>query len=1063
MERFRYQAYPENSSETKQQINLLMNSPYLKEIMKQRDTTWVVKPSEARDLDIAFVNKRGPRSGRIASLPAFGLPNCVGIKIAPEENRSSIIETLRKVENNPRYEEMKMRFKGTNLIDHDIVSVMTTGDLVNWLSFYNQIHEEGISKRISKKSLVGLSGLERTSSTYRQRLIKGFDNLLLNKEGYFKSSEVEIARNRGQLDYAFYDKNGNLKGIPLHHLREARLENQILRKIISHQPGKVVGAVVKGEAENERETWARAKQIEDGIFKELGVEDGRIIVISGGQLSLFEKWGMDKPLSPSLPDCSLDLREVMDFLFLGEGSDRPGVLAMQNNDFSLTRNFSSYGADVVFEKRNEIGERKYVLIDDVIGINLKGLEKDEAVEEGEISFGPVDKVAGIVCVPDEYSKAQINERIKEVKSYLNRINIGPEFNLVPLNSALFEKWRLEGNIIFEENMETLPEKKGSYHYFVNGHRDGLSSELRLFPLGPTIGSARMLLTTKGPDGILNYPIDWGSTYAHISMADKQIIGRPTAPGLRKMFRNGELPLIPGLYYEPYLLMTAKNWPGIDNVHFNDVAASYLRSEIAKRIPREHAVKILGENRTNEIYQFGARDIKRWYGENEIENSKSLYSHSHKDHAGMGSFIKGPSVSSWTTAALLLAASNHSANWFDNIAYQSRIDLPKKGSSYLKEVREMDTVFYSNQEVVLGEDTKAKFYFTDHSAAGSVAMGLMTGQGKILYSGDIMPGPTTDRALESIAKDDYSTFLWECTNPKWSQKPSVMIKEEMVVSSFEKIMRQYPDSLVVVAVPPNHTTRLASILKANEANGAKRDIYVNLKSADILNHLIKARTTAPLDATGRDLFIPEPGVDLGVYSKPAVTLRPWQRMVKSLVTEKGQIEVVEQEDLNKIRRDSVLVLSPFEFPENSFGGAGISSKVVYIYSAPYPYEAEAKRRVARIKYEIEAGGGKFYADFTVKGDGGTVIPTAPAELGFHASGHGDFEENMQMLEKVLCNGSSTGKTVYFTHGEKPHIYVRDAVAWFRAKGVTNVNFVGTFNHYDPLNPIKNSGHTIKIQG
>lgn len=1055
MERYRYQAYPENTSETKRQINLLMNSPYLKETMKQRGATWAIQPSEARDLDIAFIDKKGQPGNKIASLPALGLPNCIGIKIAPEENRSSIMETLRRVEGNPVYEEIKMRFQGTNLIDHDIVSVMTKSDLINWVAFYNQIYEEGISKRINKRSLVGLSGLERTSFTYRRRLINGFENILLEKESYFQSSEIEIIRNRGTLDYLFHDKKGNLTAVPFHHLREARLDNQILKKFISHQPGNVIGAVVKGVAENERETWSRAKQLEEEISKELGVENGRIIVISGGQLSLFEKWGLDKPLNPALPDCSLNLREVMDFLFLGEGSDMPGVLALQNKNFSLTRNFTSYGADVIFEKRNEIGERKYVSIDNVISLDLKSWEK------GQVDFTPMDNVAGIVCVPNEYTKAQIAERLKEVKSYLNRINIGPEFNLLPLNSILFEQWRAVGDIVYEDTAEEWTEKRSSYRFFINGPRDGSSSELKLFPLGPTIGSARMLLTTKNSNRIINYPIDWGSTYAHISMADKQIIGRQTATGLRKMFRNGELPLVPGLYYEPYLLMTAKHWPSVDNVHFNDVAASYLRAEITKRIKFEDAVNVLGIDRANNIYEVGARDIKRWYGENEIENSKSLYSHSHKDHSGMGAFTKGPLVSSWTTAALLLATSNHATNWFDNVAYQSRIDLPKKGSSYVKEVREMDTVFYSNQEVILGENTKAKFYFTNHSVVGSVAMGLTSGQGKILYSGDIMPGPATDKALESIAKDDYNTFLWECTNPKWSQKPSVVIKENMVVSSFEKIMRQYPEHLIVVAVPPNHTTRLESILKAIDGSGLKRSVYVGLKHADILNHLKKALTTAPLDATGRDLVIPEPGEDVGVYTKPAVVLRPWQRAVKSLAAGK-KIGIIGQGELNQIRGDSVLVLNPFEFPEPSFGGAGVSSKVVYIYSAPYPYEAEAKRRVARIKYEVESRGGKFIADFNVKGDGGIVIPAVQNQIGFHASGHGDFEENMQMLEVVLGNNSTAKKTVYFTHGEKPNIYVRDAAEWFRAKGMTNINFVGTFNHYNPLNPIKNSGHTIKIQ-
>lgn len=1057
MEKFQNINFNKEELEQRKLMNLLMTSPFVRTMLKNNDMNWAVRPSEARELDIAFLKKKETFTSKISPLPIFGLSNCIGVKITKDEKKDSLIQAFKEVEIT-KYEEFKKSIQSNNLTNHDdVVAVMTPRDITKWISFFDQVESEELVGRLSQKTLIGLSGLERTSNGYRRRLVDSFSNIIRNKESIFTEADIEIKPDYKGMDYAFVKKDGMLGTINLHHVRESQLIGQVLRRTISREPQKIVGAVIKSVGENERETWNRAKLVEERIMKEEGIAEAKVLVVSGGQLSLFEKWGMDRPLKTVLPECSVDLREVMDFLFLGQGNDLPGVLALEKTNFSLTRNLSSYGVDILFEKRTETGGKVLAPIDGVIGLDLKTLYKENIDDS---SFSIIDNIAGIVCVPDDYDKPQILERLSNIKVIINRLNVGADINLLPLNSKLFEKWKSEEKITYDDIEKNKNNEEKKHFFYTNGNKEKSSSELRLFPLGPTIGSARILLTVHKAKEASNFIVDWGTTYPPlISLADRSIIGRSTVPALRKMFKNGELPLVPSLYFAPYILMTANTWPDIDNGRSSDIAASYLRSEITNRIPYKEAVEFLGADRAKKIYSLGINDIKRWYGENMVKNEKILFSHSHKDHSGMSPFLEGSSLSSWLTSALLLASSNQANSWFDNFAYQSRIDLPKVGSSYIKVDRKMDDVFYHNQEVNLSEGVSAKFYFTNHSDSGSVAIGLSTPHGKILYSGDIEPGSQTEQALSSISKDEYNNFLWECTNPKLSNKPSTFIKETDVVESFEKVFRLYPKHLIVIAAPHNYLGRLDSVANAIGRSNVERDIYVGLKHADVLNHIRMALRTAPLDATGREFYFPEPGEDIGVYQKPLTTLRRWQRTTLELARGK-KIGVVEQKDLKSIRGNSVLVLSPYEFPEMNFGGAGITSKVIYIYSSPFPYDMESKRRVSKIKCEIESEGGMFMADFKVFGDGGRVSPLFQKGYGFHASGHGDFEENMQMLERVITNSSSQ-KTVYFIHGEKPQIYVKDAYEWFKNRGINNVNFVGTFNHYRPKDPINSPGHVINI--
>lgn len=1056
MERLSRKGIDNKDIEQRKSINLLMSTPFIKNMLKDRNLKWVIKPREARDLDIVFIKKDQSLDSRLSSIPIFGLPNCIGVKISKDEKEESFIQAYKQVEDG-QYEEKRKNIQQNNLTDHDdIVAVLAPNDIPQWISFFEQIENAKLNEKFSQKQLIGLSGLERTSNIYRKRLIDGFNNVIGNKKNIFLEAELDIDSNHKYLDFAFVKKDGRLGSLLFHHVRESQLDGQILRRTISHSPKNIVGAIVKKVGENERDTWNRALAIQQKIVTEEGVDDATVLVISGGQLSLFEKWGFEKPLKTSIPDCSVNLREVMDFLFLGQGNDDPGILALEKNNFSLPRNFSSFGIDVLFEKRDDLKGKILAPINGITALDFKAIKNGD--KENNI-FCPIDNVVGIVCVPDEYDHSQIMERIKNIKTIINRISIGSEVNLLPLNSILFKKWKELGEINWIVDKKDDEEAEKKHFLYTNGNIDNTSSELRLFPLGPTIGSARMLLTIRKGNEFKNFPIDWGTTYSHVPLDDLSLIGRASVSAIRNKLRKGQLPIVSSIYSDFYLLKSAEGWPAIDDGRINDLAASFVRAEITKRVSFEDACNVLGKDRADKIFSLGKKDIERWYGETIITNGKILFSHSHKDHSGMAPFLEGSSVSSWITSALLLASSNHSNTWLDNFVYQSRVDLPKKGSSYIKINRDMHSVFYHNEEVDLAEDVRAKFYFTNHSDSGSVAIGISTPHGKILYSGDIEPGPQTDITLNSIAEDEYNNFLWECTNPKFSNKPSVFIKEQMVVESFEKVFNRYNNHLIVIAAPHNYIGRLESIIKAINQSKNVRDVYVGLKHADILNHLRKALITAPLDATGRDLFLPEPGEDVGVYQKPAVQLRPWQKITLDLAKEKN-IGVIEQKDLKSIRGNSVLVISPFDYPENIFGGAGVSSKVVYIYSSPFPYDAQSKRRVSRIKREMEYGGGIFLADFKIFGDGGRVSPFVQKDFGFHAGGHGDFEENMQMLEKVLGNLSRT-KTVYFTHGERPNVYVKYAQEWFKKKGISNIKFVGSFNHYDPKNPLEKPGHLINI--
>lgn len=1005
--------------------------------------TWISKPRMFPQLDIAIIPKR--RGGNeFSSANLFGHEHCMGVCIVDEK------EDLMK-----KYAEIKKTLETLQIGNgtKPEVVILTENDVREWIKFYKNTKTSGILEGVGSKSLAEFSGLERKSPDESANLCFSFLQIAKIHREYFEKHGITNFKPNFGFDLAFLSQDEKLKTIPLHHIRQYLYKKGLLYKKVLSEPGFVPGIVIQRPGEKELDTIRRSVVLERELSR-LSSRKICVPVVSRGQLSLFEKWGIEKPLQSNLLNPKVDLRDLMDFLYLGRSSLNPGVLAREPLGLSLPQINKDVGADVLFFKRDENNNKILTSLNGVLGLNLRLLKR------GVTDFGPIDNVGGMIIFPDDYTVPQMHEHAKSVMMGINRPNLGKDIYLLYVTSALFAEWKRR-KTIFENKPEENLNQSVDVNVFGMGPSLAGSVEIDIINRGPKIGDAQFIIKSRqGPEETVNV-MDFGNIYGGISNDEKSILGaKNTSVGLRQGLTSSELPLVPGIYHWIYLLASAKEWPALFSEGQSRPEISFTRAEIIQRVPWADLVDTVGREKAKKIYELGTKDRQHWYGRMEKTPGDVLLSHAHDDHVGQASVLQGDYLATWPTIGHLLAISSQKQNWWNKHAYISHVEKGLIGGKYLKDDRKMTRVYYQGERIQLNSNTVAKYYFTNHSISAA-AIGIHTPSGNVFYSGDIQPGPETDTALEIAAKEDYETFLWENTNPKNTWKPSALTDEGQVIENIEKVLKDPRNRkrLVIIMAPPNHLGHLEAVYDI--AQNVERKVVLSYQHADIINHLRAERNQAPLDAAVRSMFLPNIGEDVGVYSKPMAEngRRPWQVAIDQIAENKS-IGILKQEELREYAENTILVVSQYETFEKLVGGANLSG-VVFIYSAPYPYSVRDKSHLATNFAFLRRGGAKIYADFNISGlNGGRIELEENESSSYRWGGHATFEENMTLIRKAL-GPNPKNKKVYFVHGETPEIYARDAEAWFKKKHVSGVQFIGRLNRYDHNDAKNRPGHIITL--
>jgi mRNA degradation ribonuclease J1/J2 len=303
-------------------------------------------------------------------------------------------------------------------------------------------------------------------------------------------------------------------------------------------------------------------------------------------------------------------------------------------------------------------------------------------------------------------------------------------------------------------------------------------------------------------------MDFGDVYGNIPKDEKGLLsGINSVSGIRHGLQNGSLPLIPGIYDPDNILAAAKNWEGLAT-ETPSIVASFARAELIMHVPYQKMVEVLGIDQVIKINRLGSKDVQKWYGGQIVTSSNVLITHAHKDHDGQAQRLIGGYRVTWQTAGLLVGESNKGVGWWNDHRNYVKVEEGLVGGRYNKEPRTIERAYHNGDGKELSGGVNSTFYFTDHSLPGS-AIGIKAERGKLLYSGDIQPGPLTDVAIDMIAKEDYDIFLWECTNPPNTWKPSAVATKEIVTNNVQRVLgnKSAIGNLVVAVVPPNGIEKL----------------------------------------------------------------------------------------------------------------------------------------------------------------------------------------------------------------------------------------------------------------
>lgn len=1038
--------------------------------LKKAGATWVRSPEGAKVLDIGFVPETR-ENHEFLGVNVFARPNSVGVVFRPVEVPYEEVEqSLREDE-----ELGPLMSQGARVV------ILTMEDLQNWIGFYAQVKAEGWHDILGDKALE-YSGLGRTDWAYAARFAAAADDLLVaNAQVFVERGVAHIdLPSKGKIDRAFVNAQGDVVGVVMHHVRVAELKGEILEEKVLSEGVLVPGLVVRRTGESKREAYERARNLARYWRRRLGEESLEVPVVSEGQLSIWRKLGMWSEVESAVVGSDLSTEEVIRFLYLGKSNLEPGELARMGYSLPSTgREFA--GVDVVFLERGPVEERRVATIDGLLGLNLGRKKKDE---EG---FLALNRVSGIVILPDEWDVREMKSHVERIRYDLNYRTGGPDSHLLYLTRELFDRWRERGSIFADGEANGFASLRQRHEYGYGAINGGRSVGLHVWRPFPEIGGQKMaVVVDTGGDRVVNM-IDWGTSFEAATPALRELTAKaPTSIGLRRQLETGELPMVLGAYDTEYILASIRKYPAILHMDSNNAVSSFLRAEIKRRVDFKDVERLVGEGNARRIYELAEQDERWWYGEREQIVSNLAISHAHVDHVGDVPFLDRRVVM-WGTAetmAHLRAMTRRGKSWTNRYEYVSLVTQDKDGAAYRREYRDAYPTYWSGQRVRIGEGLAVEFSLANHSMTGMAMVGVRDEEGKglMLYTGDVKPGNWTEKTVNRLA-GEYPVIVMETTNLEDAAKPSSGVTEQMVRDTLLDRIREAGRDTVVVVAPANHLERLQSIGEVAEAVGRK--VAIGPAHAELVEQMRADREMlAPLGVDGFDFWLPALGSEAALWWPtlmpdesedelvwPQVTTpRRFQRNLFEIAMG-GGMGVVDLERLSKEGQEWLVVIDPYRLFRHEFGGGWFGNGLSVLHSAHFPYQGYAKRFLAENTRWVGEQRGKHLMDFEVKGMGGRVVnqPNYGAgnmggkkRYGLHASGHATFEEMVAILDG-LVGGNFSGKKLVLVHGQSPERYERALRKRLGLDRTADLEIVSRMDRYDPKKPVSRNGWEMKLNG
>jgi len=991
------------------------------------------------ELELAFTVGQGDRTD-YAGIFAFSVPDCVGVRLV--KSRTVVGNGGRNLEWSPA--AFRLLQQGAH------IALLTKSDLAAWVEFYRAIDERGMLASVGQR-VREASGLKRITATERAGHAGQLTAVLEANSDYLEICGVKELGPADGFDVLFCGEDGPIT-VPIYHVRKGEKEGPKSPFFVeSVQEGAALcpGLILHGAGENKCEAYTRAHALAEAFRSQFEVlEEVVVPVVSEGQLNLWQKMGLSRELTAHIPDTNVTAEQVIRFLYFGRDTLRPGELARMG--YSLPYFSNEFGLDVVFLRRGgPTMTRQFEPVNKILGVDL------HRVKRGDWGVIPVNGVAGIAIVPDDWTIEQTKAHIADRATDFNR-RTGGRANLVLfVNGRLFKEWQKRGSAFAQ------PEEKFDYgplsrrvSYGATGVESGPTT-LCVCRQKPLIGGVNYRLERERGGDTVIFMGDFGKSWGVETRAQDELTARErTKMGIRRSL-GGELTMVPGVYDPEYLLASA-NYPGLFNP--DDSKASFLRAELYHRGDREKTGVFLGKEATAELMRIGDRDERVWYREGDIVLAGVFLSHAHDDHKKHIALVthEAPVYARTPTVAICVGETTAASWWRDRFGDVSEITAGYRPfTPYQRFPRELCPIHYAKQRIRFG-NLEVEMHGVDHSILGTAMVGWSdkTQGWGLLYTSDLRMGPKTERAINECA-GRFPVIMVETTNDLYEPKISAGFTENQVRDTLIRLIREHPRDYIIAIASPNNLERIASLMAAAEATG--RHLAIDSTHAEIARQLRAFREMAPPDVEGFDCPLPLLGDNVALWVREMTSFSKYQKVLMALAGQ-GNLGVVDQWRLSNEPSKWIVVIPPWQLLRTEFSGLRNHRKIAALHATYFPFEAREKYNVADSWRWVRGEGGKFYADFDIHGYGGTVVPSS-FPWGLHASGHASFREIVNIVDALLGE-SRVGKQIILTHGDHPGRYGRE-LATELGRRLGEVKIHSSLPHYDPRYPLIAPGFKLRL--
>ena len=989
---------------------------------------------------------------------------CIGIKVVNEGQEDSAWEESKRAIAALKYE--------IPLHDKAEVSLVHPEDLLLWNRFYHHIAKENLLKRVGPRVFT-LSGLHRQNHETFDSEIFNFMNVLdknseyLSKCGVFRQGPSPDLG----MDHAFFTKDNKILGVPISHVKTAKIEGGLLLEEVSKKKILCPGFVIRKPWETKREAYSRAERAKVKFVEKYNDKNIAIPVVSAGQNSLWKKLGFFSERKNQISQAKISAEEIVKFLYLGKDNLHPGPFS--RSGLSLPPDSSSLGIDILLVSRNKWDMNfVYSALDGIYGYTFKR----SFGGGGRWELGKVDNVGGLLMVPDNWqTDTKINERIDVAKQVLMRyIQHRKDVNIVPVDSVLFDIWRENGKPFIKSGEIHSGKIENSFGTkritsVISEKQKEDGNFLGIFQQSPQIGGVQMVVATRRQGDTAYHIMDMGGVWSNTPPAYQEITARPTtASGVKLELELQGLPMVPGILYPEYILQTAVGMSSnLANAENLSSVASYIRSELAHRFTLSELKDVFGTKKALDILSLGKLDEQIWYEKGNQHLSSVTVTHAHDDHdRGLFALDDATFIMRRQTLALLKAKTERAGTWRQRLLELSLIQHPKVKNAFKKDPREVLPIDYNSQQIELEGGILERLLLVDHSIPGTGAPFFSSKDNlfkSVLYTADIRKerDGNTQKMIDSVSGKPQ-IIIAESTNPIDTNKASVGVSEDDVKSSLSKVLYTYDKRPVIILTPWHGLERMNTILEVASERGRK--VAFGYDHWEAIIQMEAEFRNSPDRAEGFGYHYPKIGESAALWARFATRPQKYQETLQGLA-DGGKLGILSDKQLLAEAGDWVVVTSPTRLLMKDFNGGFWPRKAAVVYSSPFPYAINQKYQAAANKEWVEkTTGGNFIADFEVYGRGGRVSPGMSRFGPLTSSGHGTYQQNLQLLIDLL-GGQYKDKEIVVIHGEHTLSYAqmleRDIKKRLGLKNPNDLKITGRLNVYNPSNPRKQKGHWIRL--